>query len=437
MARQRDLERAGWQFVRIRGGEFYRDRDKATVPLWSELDRLGIKLGGVDEAAAEPPPPVDVHNIERTDVDVVDPVSVSPAEIGADYDSTDTGSEPAVVKQGEFDGVVQSVTLGARQSTGGLLADYTSYNGPNGLDPRTVSIGEVADGLCLIIEAEGPMIAKRAYDIYLRGCGIKRLGGELKSTMNKSLASLVRQGRVVSENEPGNSGLIYSTVRSKGSPPVKLRSRGPRTFEEIPPGELRAVGKHVCETRNLIRGSGEHLRAVLEYFDLKRLTTQVVNTLLEILANTEQAGLDKVVDVPGESFSAERLREEQFRDLFEIIFPIANESGTWMVCLNEMKFGDPVLGDSPLTLTLRLVRFGTDEEGKKYVEDILEQDVVIGSISLPPGPCVVNQDYRVAMLSLEPIIRQRMNSVDVGTLMPSEVLDGVPLPNCQWNVAPV
>ncbi len=57
MARQRDLERAGWQFVRIRGGDFYRDRRKATEPLWNELERLGIKPGGIDEAAAEPPPP--------------------------------------------------------------------------------------------------------------------------------------------------------------------------------------------------------------------------------------------------------------------------------------------------------------------------------------------------------------------------------------------
>jgi hypothetical protein len=30
-------------------------------------------------------------------------------------------------------------------------------------------------------------------------------------------------------------------------------------------------------------GSDEHLRAILEYFDLKRLTTQVGTTLLEIL----------------------------------------------------------------------------------------------------------------------------------------------------------
>ena len=169
------------------------------------------------------------------------------------------------------------------QSADGLLSDYVVYSGPNGADPRTVSVGEVADGLCWIIDTEGPMIAKRAYDIYLRGCGIKRLGGELKSTMNKALASTIRQGRVVSENEPGDTGLIFSTVRSKGSPPVKLRSRGPRTFEEIPPGELRAVGKHLSETRHMRCGSDEHLRAILECFDLKRLTTQVGTTLLKIL----------------------------------------------------------------------------------------------------------------------------------------------------------
>ena len=45
MARQRDLERAGWQFVRIRGGEFYRDRKCAMEPLWCELERLRHSTG--------------------------------------------------------------------------------------------------------------------------------------------------------------------------------------------------------------------------------------------------------------------------------------------------------------------------------------------------------------------------------------------------------
>src|SRR5262249_11419220 len=124
---------------------------------------------------------------------------------------------------------------------GVFLSDYVVYSGATGPDPRTGSIGEVADALCQIIGAEGTIIATRAYTIYLRGCGIKRLAGGLKDTMNKALASAVGQGRVISENVTSRTGLLLSTVRTKGTPAVRPRRRGPRTFEEIPPSELRAV----------------------------------------------------------------------------------------------------------------------------------------------------------------------------------------------------
>jgi hypothetical protein len=100
--------------------------------------------------------------------------------------------------------------------------------------------------------------------------------------MNKARSSAIRQGNVISENDPGVSGLLFSTVRIKGSPPVRLRCRGSRTFEEIPPAELRAASKLVSETLHLKTGTDDHLRAILEYFDLKRLTAQVGTTLLEI-----------------------------------------------------------------------------------------------------------------------------------------------------------
>jgi hypothetical protein len=127
------------------------------------------------------------------------------------------------------------------------------------------------------------MLAKRAYDIYLRGCGIRRLGGELKSAMNKALAKAIQEGHVVSENEPGKSGLIYSTIRIKGTAAIKLRTRGPRSFDEIPPGELRAAATNIFEAKTMQWGSDEHLRAILELFDLKRMTAQVRARLLEIL----------------------------------------------------------------------------------------------------------------------------------------------------------
>jgi hypothetical protein len=285
MARQRDLERAGWQFVRIRGGDFYRDSTKALEPLWAELDRLGIKAGGIDEVAAEPPPPAD-RRFERSERDELvgidpEPIIVNDNEPALDLRLTDVAGRQ--VDLDWVDRVGKNEVPILEQTTSSLLGEYVSYESVAGADPRTVSTGEVADGLVRIIEVEGPMLAKRAYDIYLRGCCIRRLGGELKSTMNKALMSAIRQGRVISENEPGETGLIFSTVRIKDSPPIRPRRRGPRAFEEVPPGELRYVGRRVLEQSHVQWGSDEHLRAILDVFDLKRLTIQVGTTLLEIL----------------------------------------------------------------------------------------------------------------------------------------------------------
>ena len=163
------------------------------------------------------------------------------------------------------------------------FTDYSEYSGPPGNDPRSVNMIVVSEGIVRIVEIEGPVVAKRAYDVYLRGCGIRRLGHELKSTMNKALAHAIRQGRLVSENEVTERGLLFSVVRVNGSPPVRLRSRGPRSFEEIPPSELQVVAMYLAERHGFSPGSDEHLRAVLECFDLKRLTTQVGTMLLEIL----------------------------------------------------------------------------------------------------------------------------------------------------------
>lgn len=42
LARQRQLERCGWQFFRIRECLYYADADKALAPLWPLLERMGI-----------------------------------------------------------------------------------------------------------------------------------------------------------------------------------------------------------------------------------------------------------------------------------------------------------------------------------------------------------------------------------------------------------
>ncbi|MEU1405687.1 AAA domain-containing protein [Streptomyces sp. NPDC005728] len=54
-ARQRELERVGWTFVRIRGSRFFLDPEQALEPLWAELDRLGIERSDASRADGDAP----------------------------------------------------------------------------------------------------------------------------------------------------------------------------------------------------------------------------------------------------------------------------------------------------------------------------------------------------------------------------------------------
>ena len=299
MQRQRVLERAGWVFWRCFASSFIRRRGAMLDELLKTLAALGIEPIGAEGAprsvhverrvvysVAKPDVTIDVRPVE-------DPVSVNVPKADEQPISSSPGKRDPPraeehlrppTNQDSHPGQEPLFTslIGSRHA-GLPFNDYEEYAGPPSKDPRSVDKGEVAEGIVSIVQVEGPIIAKRIYDIYLRSCGIHRLGHELKSTMNKALAHAIRQSHLVSENEVTEKGLIFSVVRVSGSPPIRLRNRGPRSFEEIPPSELLVVAKYLLERNGFSSGSDEHLRAVLECFDLKRLTTQVGTTLLEIL----------------------------------------------------------------------------------------------------------------------------------------------------------
>jgi very-short-patch-repair endonuclease len=314
-ARDRDLLREhvlrglGWRIHRVWSTDWWVDTETAIANLMTALetdlrkDREEVEAAAANTRHGPEFETVDseVHIIEpqhdtddelsgtpSREIEVAaltvrygNPLGMVPAEPKPDQSSFEIAAAPAAARvEAEprraepHIGIIESRTR---------APDYVAFNGAPAPDPRTAATGIVADSLCRIIEVEGPMLAKRAYDIYLRGRGIRRLGGELRTALNRALAKAIKDGRVLSENEPGVTGLIYSTVRMQDTTPVKLRARGPRSFEEIPPGELRVAATHVFQADRMIWGSDEHLRAILEFFDLKRLTTQVGTRLLEIL----------------------------------------------------------------------------------------------------------------------------------------------------------
>ena len=165
------------------------------------------------------------------------------------------------------------------------LRPYSEFDGPPFPDPRRAHPSRVAGGLYQIIQVEGPMLAKRAYDIYLRSCGIRRMGHKLKSQMDKALQHAISQNLVVIADEGKVGGFVRLIVRLPVCQPVVARERGPREFGQIPPSELQFVAGLVRIGREyeLERGSEEHLRAVLKAFDLRRFTKGIRTTLLDVL----------------------------------------------------------------------------------------------------------------------------------------------------------
>lgn len=299
MQRQRVLERAGWVFWRCFASAFIRRQNAMLDDLLKTLAERGIEPIGAEGA------PRSVHTEHRIVRFVDEPVnqeSSMPVDVPESQETTTREVPPA--KSSSSGEAVPPAMLRPHSPTEDLdhikhaqvkhpfgeprnwslqFGEYSSYSGPSAIDPRNADLIVISEGIVRIVEVEGPVVAKRVFDIYLRGCGIRRMGHELKSTMNKALSHAIREGILVSENEVNETDLVYSVVRTTGTPPIKLRTRGERLFEEIPPSELQVTANFLAQRHGFVSGSDEHLRTVLEIFDLKRLTTQVGTTLLEIL----------------------------------------------------------------------------------------------------------------------------------------------------------
>ncbi len=280
MARQRDLERAGWKFSRIRGGDFYRDPEKAMEPVWLELKRLGIQPGGVNQFQQPTPEDVDedrpaeptpVKEDKRPESDGT--LTIAPESVS----SVPENSEP---NQQEPD---QDLSLDDDTSQVKEKIPYISFEKKAGLDPRSAKPGQITNGLYHIIKAEGPMVVKRAYDVYLRGCGINRMGEALRRKMDRSLRLAIKKELIEVANEMGKKDSILSIARLKETPPIIVRSRGPRKLEEIPPSEIQVVARQLMYDHGYELSSDQHIRAILSFFELKRLTKNVKSSLTEIL----------------------------------------------------------------------------------------------------------------------------------------------------------
>ena len=286
--RQAVLEDLGWKILRIWSTDWWIDKAGALEKLDGALREVLEKnpleesdhTDQADQAAGEP------DDADPTESDAPDELLAGPSTPPERAAGGHTTRPSPLILAASGSAAVQEEERRRRPSAGPIsIAPYTAFDGEAGPDPRHAPLGKVADGLCRIIQTEGPVLVERAYRVYLRGCGLSNLGRVLKSKLNQALWRARQSGHVVTEDEWGEGKAVRFIVRPVDGEPVIARERGPREFPELPPSELQIVARLVHRERadELGFGSEEHLRAVLAEFGLRRLTKQVRKTLMHVL----------------------------------------------------------------------------------------------------------------------------------------------------------
>jgi len=293
-ARQRQLERCGWQFWRIRGGTFYRSPETSLEPLWEFLDRSGVHPFSDDAA--------------RQDDNTRESSQASEGEGDTDADYTEhqefeldlrrgveTSSDEQEVQDHGFFGNQPGPTSDVEEASSGESiggSQNVARGGPATLfpeeeqtiecpDPRTGEFRQIMDAIVWVIRESGPMPCHYAYEIYRKRCGAGRLSKPMRNVLNRAVAAACRKGDLIEENEYGSRDQISRIVRGRDTSRVRVRPRGDRNLDQIAPSEIAAVMVEVTEREHAIGRLNEAymFRKVLEYYGLSRLTANAKSIL--------------------------------------------------------------------------------------------------------------------------------------------------------------
>ncbi|WP_082754120.1 AAA domain-containing protein [Mycobacterium sp. NAZ190054] len=315
LARQRELERCGWKFFRIRESMFYADMPGTLAKLWERLDELDIRPADWidpavegqedDESAAVDQPAAETLGVEPDEgaVRTVEPVEVNaeqakPVVLVDDVHELDLAEKSRLAVGGrhradadeELVEAVEEVFSSASLDRGygrhrasdddgevveieprtSTLEPYAVFSDP--LPPITESrLNEVVANVVRIVEVEGPVLGHRVHQAYREAYGGQRVGREIARQLNQALSIAERRSLIVSSNPLNEAGVKPRTFRIASQPEVLPRELGPRTLDMVPPAEL---AHHLAEfwSDDDVLGEEELFRAVLDVLGLKRLT---------------------------------------------------------------------------------------------------------------------------------------------------------------------
>jgi hypothetical protein len=136
-------------------------------------------------------------------------------------------------------------------------------------DPRSAGREAIGPVLLEIVAAEGPILAERAYRLYIRASGGKALTSIARAPLSGATFRLRNANAI--DFEEGSE-----VLRPAGTPEVCVRELGPRPLDEVP---LREVAELMRRLR--AAGATELPRAVLDAYGLVRMTAKAEDFLTQ------------------------------------------------------------------------------------------------------------------------------------------------------------
>jgi hypothetical protein len=263
MARQRQLERAGWTFVRIRESEFYADRTQAVHRIIRACEELGIRL---------------LREEEREQEEVEESTSTASAKEARllEYEEDE-----------ERDKCREAEEEGPNEMGDDLRpASSTKYSQESNFpDPHDASLLSIREALHRIIEKEGPLTKRLLIRLYVEGCPtLHRAGKTVRSLLNKALYRMQKAGEIVVVDELGDRSPESQVIRLPETPRVKQRAAGRRDLLEIPPSELWFVLTSLLQRPDeYVENDDALARAVLKHYGFTRLTRRRQEYLERVL----------------------------------------------------------------------------------------------------------------------------------------------------------
>jgi dethiobiotin synthetase len=140
-------------------------------------------------------------------------------------------------------------------------------------DPRQAARAEIMRAIIEIVAAEGPMRASRAYALYNRASGGRKLTSVARAPLSSAVYWLAQERRVVLTRKEEIPWQDDDLVRLPDTPPVRVRELGPRTLEEVPLDEIAELARRMSTARGTADAT-ELKRAILSTYGLVRLTSR-------------------------------------------------------------------------------------------------------------------------------------------------------------------